>query len=1200
MHLKRIEVYGFKSFADKLILNFNDGVTCIVGPNGCGKSNISDAIRWVLGEQNAKDLRTGKGNKMEQIIFKGTDNRKPMKYCEVSLTFDNADRILQIDAEEVTITRKMYITCESEYYINRERCKLKNIIDMLRDTGIGKDGYSVIGQGKIDSFLTAKPEDRRQIFEEAAGISKYKANRKEALKNLEKTQANLDIVTERLRGYEVRMEPLEKQAAIATKAAELKGKIKDLEVNHFIFVTEHSEEQSKKLESRLAIAVEALNEAKRKQEETNEEYENVTSKRAALDAEYKIVYDKMVALTDSAVTKNSEQERLKESIKQAEQFIADKKKVIEDSRRVLEASAITKSNHMTENQQVVLDYTKAKEEEERLINEYQAADAAVSEMRNKIDITNKIVLDNMNQSISMTGDLAQLKTEKISLERTVVNLKEDMNDKKAQLADVRKKMKAEDETILSLEEDRKAKRLAKYEIDNTYNKKRNAKRDYEDKLAEIRDTITQKKTWITYQEGSRANFSNYDQAVKTIMTSGDPAVKNKVCGVVGSLINVAPKFALAIETGLGNNINNMITRNQQDTSFLIEFLNRFRGGRGTFLPLTAMRPRPLESIFDNALEEDGCYGVASDLVKIDREYRSAIEVLLGRVLVVEDKDTAIRMATKYKNAFRMVTLTGENYAVTGAVTGGKTQNMGNRMLSIDTEISNYKKQVEELEKERKTIVEEMTLIDKELKELEKTSDVIVNLIQKLDKDISAAEQRKQYVILEEAKLLSEIDKTELSIRQNENEITEKVVLLETEERKMGSQTDKRSDANDLLRSMNEEVLRLERNREEANVKRTQIISKVNKLESRNKELSSAIVTLEKEIDRLNAEVLSATSQINIKAGELERNRAELERKILENTDNELLQQAKAKRDAIDKERGVLSIKQKALYEAMQERSDEVTESNEQKTRAETMIENLKKEIEGAREKVKEEYGLDYENALELRIEGYSDTAGVQEAKTLRRDLIKLGDVNEMAISDLAALTEEYNELKVHYDDVVKARDMINDTINDLTKKMESNFIDSFEKIKANFASVFSEMFDGGKGKLDLDIGYGESVLDAGIIIEAEPPGKKLQNIDLLSGGERALTAIAIIFAIIKLNPVPFCILDEVDAPLDDSNSFVYAKYLRKFSRNTQFIIVSHRKPTMELANEIYGVTMQEKGVSKIFSVKLSEALEIADKANNGG
>ena len=683
------------------------------------------------------------------------------------------------------------------------------------------------------------------------------------------------------------------------------------------------------------------------------------------------------------------------------------------------------------------------------------------------------------------------------------------------------------------------------------------------------------------------------------MNSGDKSVTGKICGVLGDVITVAPKYALAVEIALGNNINNMITRNHQDTNYLIEYLKKFKGGRGTFLPLEEMRPRPLESVFDDALEEDGCYGVAADLVKCDREYRPAIEVMLGRVVVVEDKDTAILMSRKYRGAFRIVTLTGENYAVSGAVTGGRTQQTGNRMLSIDAEIAANKKALEELEKSRTILVGELNVITEEMKELEKTGSVLDGIIFKLEKSVSAEVQAKQYTVLEELRLNADIEKLQAQIDEATQEIAVKTARLEAEEAKIGTQTDKRSTANDLVTKMSEEVAELEGKRQEANEARTQIITKVKNLENREKELTSGIRMLETEMERLSGEILNAISIVKIKTSEVEKAKATLEKMILENTDDAELKAEREKKEEITNQKTDLILKQNVLFNEMQECAERVTEANERKARAETMIENLQKEIDSVRERVKEEYGLDYESALAMKIEGYIDNAGQQESRQLKRDLVKLGDVNERAVQDLAELKQEYDGIKIHFDDVQKAKEMITDTINDLTTKMETQFTESFEKIKVNFASVFSEMFDGGKGRLDLDVQYGESVLDAGIIIEAEPPGKKLQNIDLLSGGERALTAIAIIFAIIKLNPVPFCILDEVDAPLDDSNSSVYAKYLRKFSRNTQFIIVSHRKPTMELANELYGITMQEKGVSKVFSVKLSEALQIAEKATNG-
>ena len=1195
MHLKRIEIYGFKSFADKLCLNFNDGVTCIVGPNGCGKSNVSDAIRWVLGEQRASDLRTGKGNKMDQVIFKGTSSRKPMAYCEVSLTFENSDRTLNMDADEVIITRKMYRTGESEYYINNKRDLLKNLINLFRDTGIGKDGYSVIGQGKIDSFLTAKPEDRRQIFEEAAGISKYKANRNEALRSLEKTQMNLDVKSAVLRSYEERIEPLEKQAAVAIQAAGLRARIKELEVNHFLYVTENSESENKKIQDKLNEATKSLSEAKAEQDKINREYDDVSNKAKSLDENIQSAYEKIVELTKNAAAQDGEQKRLKDALNEAERFLAEKGKEVEEKQKTVEANKTVMHNQTLTHQEVIKEYYEAQAEEDKFNKLYEEKSTELRQKREKIELTNSIIIDAMSESISMTGDLAQYKAEKLNLEKLIEKEKETLENKKIELGEIKKQLKTADEQIAEKVKDRNEKKTGRGLLEEKYNKKVAARKDAFDKYNELKDTLNQKKAWIAYQENSKANYANYDQAVKFLMKSGDKRVTDKICGVVGDIIKVNPKYALAIEIALGNNINNMVTRNQQDTSYLIDYLKVNRGGRGTFLPLTAMTPRPLESVFDDALEEDGCCGIASDLVKCDREFRPAIEVLLGRVVVAEDKETAVYLTEKYRKAFRIVTLTGENYAISGAVTGGATQAMASRALSLDAEIAEYTKQVEELEKTKKAVEEELTALDTEMKEMEKTFTVLENVLNKLDKDISNDETKRQYVIINRDRVEEEIAKAEQSIKDQEAEVLAKSLAIDTEEQKMGTQTDKRSNANDMLARMSDEVAELEKEYKDANEKRTAVINKVRALEIREKELSVSIATLEKESARLGTEILNAVAQIKIRTAESEKTREQLEALILKNTGNEELQAAKQTRDALLLEKAAIAEKQNTLHAAVQTCSERVNDFNEKKARAETQLENLRKEIEAVREKVKEDYDLDYDSALSMKIEGYVDSVGLQETKFLRKDLAKLGDVNERAVNDLKELKDQYEEEKIHYDDVIKARDMLNDTIRDLTEKMESKFTESFEKIKANFATVFGEMFDGGKGRLDLDVQYGQSVLDAGIIIEAEPPGKKLQNIDLLSGGERALTAIAIIFAIIKLNPVPFCILDEVDAPLDDSNSSVYAKYLRKFSKNTQFIIVSHRKPTMELANELYGITMQEKGVSKVLSVKLSEAMKMAEE-----
>ena len=1198
MHLKRLEAHGFKSFADRLVLNFNDGVTCIVGPNGCGKSNVSDAIRWVLGEQKATDLRTGKGNKMDQVIFKGTNSRKPMGYCEVTLVFDNTDRVLSIDADEVIITRKMYRTGGSEYYINKKADKLKNLINLFRDTGIGKDGYSIIGQGKIDSFLTAKPEDRRQIFEEAAGISMYKANRAEAMKSLAKTESNLVLIEGSLTSLTERINPLEKQAVVAIKAQELKQRIKELDVNHFLYITENSEEKSRELMTKVVAANMALEQANQEKQTTDAEYELTTNKIAELEVRNNELYQKMLDLTRSAANKNTEQQTLELKLKTAEALVTEKTQEVEDKKKLVEASTITRSNYIRENQQVTLDYMKAKADEDMLVKQYDEIDALLTETRNKMEITRGIVLDKVKYRGNLSVDMAKLETERISLEKSVEKNKEILLQKKSELADINKKLKGEDEVINRLENEKKEKNITRDKLDEEYNKKFKAKREIEEKLLETKEIISQKKLYVQYTEDSKNKFSSYDAAVKNLMQCGHKDILSRICGVVGNVITVSPKYATAIEVALGGNINNIITRNQADTSYLIEFLKRNTLGRGTFLPLDSMRPRPLEPIFDDILEEDGCLGIAADFVKCNREYKIAIEALIGRVVIVENMSVAVRLVRKYQSSVRIVTLDGENYAAGGAVTGGKVRNQGSSILSLDATIAEYKKQIEVLEKEQASLLEELKAIDAEIKDMQKTNAVLDSIIAKLEKDITSSEHEKQYSILNRARCESEIDTINKAIEEEEKEILMKKVLLDQESQKIDRSDSEQSDTDDLLGRIADEVKELERKRAEANERRTSIITTVKNLELRSKELVSAINTIDRDVTRLNTEILEASSLANIKTAECEKLRKDIERVVMENTDNEELQEVKRQRENLAKERTDLAVRQTYLYNERQKSSDKVNAVTEQKARAETMLENLKKEIDTATERVREDYGLDYQSSLEFKFEIYDDHAGLQEAKTLRKDLARLGEVNEMAVVDLANLKKEYDELKVHYDDIVSARDMLNTTINDLTKKMEDIFSDSFDKIKKNFSEVFAELFDGGKGKLDLDIEYGQSVLDAGIIIEAEPPGKKLQNIDLLSGGERALTAIAIIFSIIKLNPVPFCILDEVDAPLDESNSVVYAKFLRKFSRNTQFVIVSHRKPTMELANEIYGITMQEKGVSKLFSVKLSEALKIAETVKN--
>ncbi|MCI5790325.1 MAG: chromosome segregation protein SMC [Clostridiales bacterium] len=1190
MNLKKLEAYGFKSFADKLTLEFNTGVTCIVGPNGCGKSNVSDAIRWVLGEQSPKNLR---GKSMQEVIFNGTANRKALGYCEVSLYFDNTDRTYALDADEVIIKRKLFRSGDSEYYINNQTARLRDILDLFRDTGIGKDGYSVIGQGKIDGFLSAKPEDRRQIFEEAAGISKYKAKRIESQRKLDRTNDNLLRIKDKLDVYETRMAPLEKQSQEALRARELRERLKIAEVNHFIYLTEHNEEERSAVSQRLEKVTKSLTEAEREQAVLAEEYAYVQEKVHTSDDEYKRLTDEKLNLS-IALSKKDGQNKLKaQELENTRKNLERLKAEVSEKNAAVSNHTASREANQKEQQQTILKIVENKKAEEDITEKLKEAETDVEKQRKEIDVTNEMLLSSADMWGQINGGLSKIKTEIALMEKNVEDYENSVDDKSRELKDVRKRLADTLAEYDRLTADRAEKKDIKLDIDKQYGQKFAANEDSVDRYNELRDTVAKLTSKVEYLEASKNSYGSYDAAVRFLMSRREDFIKDKILGVVGSAISTPAKFATAIEVALGGNINNMITADQKDTSFLIDFLNSNRGGRGTFMPLTAMRPRPLEDEYLEALEEDGCFGVAADLVKYDRRFRPAIETLLGRVVVVDTKDTAIEMSRRFRNAFRIVTLDGAHYAVNGTVSGGRKEGADSRIMSVEADLADAKRNLANNKQIMEVLAQDISEAKKELQKMEDTSSVLENIISKLDKELTVCEQKKEYMQREEERLNGEVERLKKLISDAKSEIAVNENLYSIESKKMDNTSGERVNTNDLLDKLAVSLRQKEEKRNAISTERIEIIASGKQLEEKLTSIERSIDISAETITRLNREILDAGVQINILTTDEARIVAELERLASEMADNEELAAIQKEIEKIEAFKTELSIKQETLRRNEQKNSEVISSLSATKAKAEAALERIESDIKLAGERVQEDYGMDYEAALELKDYEFDDAKGVQLAKQLRKDLNSMGEINEKAIEDLASMSAEYGELKIHFDDITEAKESLEETIRDLTVKMETNFSESFEKIKINFAEVFTELFDGGRGMLDLDIERGQSVLDAGIIIAAEPPGKRLQNIDLLSGGERAMTAIALIFAIIKLHPMPFCVLDEVDAPLDDNNADTYAKYLKKFSQKTQFIIVSHRKPTMELADELYGITMQEKGVSKFFSVKLSDALKMA-------
>lgn len=1195
MNLKRLEAYGFKSFADKMTLDYNSGVTCIVGPNGCGKSNVSDAIRWVLGEQSSKNLR---GKSMQDVIFSGTQSRKAMGYCEVSLVFDNTKRTYALDVDEITITRKLFRSGDSEYYINKEKCRLKDIIDLFRDTGIGKDGYSVVGQGRVDAFINAKPEDRRAIFEEAAGISKYREKRKEAERKLERSEDYLLRVLDKIEVYEKQIAPLEKQSKDTLKARDLRARLKNIEVNNFIYLTEHTAEEKEKLTAQLDEANKKLAVNLRQREELGLRFQANAEELKNLETEAADLNQRKVDLSVAISDLNGEKKVLSERYKNIKDDLETLERDIrEKSAQIVSfTSSVDAAN--TEKQKVIKEFYDAKLEENRLKEELEKLIRSVEDQKKEIDTANSMLLNSADMLGQINGGIIKLKTEIDNLDNSLNNYTAEKEDKARELSENRKRLAEVEKEIEAINADRAEKADIKKDIDGKYSAKLALLEENQDKQTELRDTIAKIKARLDTLNNFKNQYGGMDECVKFLANHSDPDVKGRIHGVLGNMITVQPQYATCVEIALGSAINNLVVDTREDAAFLIDTLKKSNvRGRVTILPIEAMRPRPLEDKFMEALDEAGCVGIAADLVKYDRRYRSVIENLLGRVVVTEDAKTANRLAAKYANGFRIVTLEGELYANNGSISGGSREKGGTHLLSLDADIAECRNQLERLSKAFEVISSEVDEGKKELKDMASASGVLQSIIQKLDKDISVLEQKKLYTSDVCAKADAEATRLTGLITDIKKEIDFKKNLYEIEKSRGGDASSKRTGVDELRISLRRELEDRENARNKANSLYTEAQFKVNNLERKIDDIERNIISNNQAISRLNSEILDAKSRIATLKAEFDRVEKEIERMNVDDGSNEELVKLQQQIDENREKRIKLTNDQEYLRKEEQKYADILGALKAKQGRLEVSVEKIDQELSQIADRVREEYGLDYENAQEFKDPDFENTKAADTAKVIRRELAALGEINERAVEDLAALSAEYQELKKNYEDVMAGKADLEKTIKDLTKRMEEIFSESFEKIKANFSEVFTELFGGGTGKLDLEMEKGMSVLDAGIEISAEPPGKKLRNIDLLSGGEKALTAIAIIFAIIKLHPMPFCVLDEVDAPLDETNAVRYAKYLKKFSRDTQFIIVTHRKPTMELADELYGITMEEKGVSKFFTVSMTDALKYV---NTGG
>ena len=1179
MYLKSIEIHGFKSFANKIVFQFHNGITGIVGPNGSGKSNVADAVRWVLGEQRIKQLR---GASMQDVIFSGTELRKPLGYAYVAITLDNSDHQLAIDYNEVTVARRIYRSGESEYLLNGTPCRLKDVNELFYDTGIGKEGYSIIGQGQIDKILSGKPEERRELFDEAAGIVKFKRRKLAAQKKLEDEQQNLVRVNDILSELEKQIGPLEKQSETAKIYLKKKEELKTLDVNMFLLENQRLQEQLKGAQEKYDIASEDLENTSKQYENIKEEYEKIEGQITLLD---ETIEKNRSALTDTSMLRGKlegEINVLKEQIHSARNNEEHLKQRRETVLNEIAAKNQDKEGILSDKGQIDEQVTEIEKKRDEAKAALTAVQSCIEELNNQIEGGKNAIIEALNARATIKSKLGRYDT-----------MTEQVNIRKAELTSRILRMKSDEaqqeETLKALNDEFE-------KINEEIRTLNDAVESKEEKLTLLRETLADKDkklrdTQVSYhQEKSRLEalsnlterYEGYGGSVKKVMERKEQ--EKGIVGVVADIIKVDKKYETAIETALGGNIQNIVTDDEETAKRMIGYLKQTKAGRATFLPLTSIT-HPQEFKNPESLKEKGVLGMADELVHVDEKYRNVAKAMLGRIVVVDQVDNAVRIARKFDYGIRMVTLEGELLVPGGAISGGAFKNNSNLL--------GRRREMEEMEARVKKYLKE---VDTLLQEIEDTKAERNKLRLSLEED--KASLQKKFIEQNTARL------NVIKAKERKEEASESSLELKNEEREIESQIQE-------IRLSKEEISRELQDSEtlekqtEGKIKECQVLldekrseesenlAGVNALEVEVEKMLQQQGFHQQNVDRINAELERSKSELSeIEEGLLgntgdieqkENNIRQIEETIQASHTSQSDTEKQLQEDITKKEE--LSAKQKNFFKDREALSEKMAGLDKEVYRLNAQREKLQDMTESQINYMWDEYEITLSDAAGMRNEELNDLPAMKrDISTLKDQIKKLGDVNVNAIEDYKNLMERYSFLKTQHDDLIEAEKTLEDIITELDTAMRKQFHEKFGEISREFDKVFKEMFGGGKGTLELM--EDEDILEAGIRIIAQPPGKKLQNMMQLSGGEKALTAIALLFAIQNLKPSPFCLLDEIEAALDESNVSRFAKYLHKLTRHTQFIVITHRRGTMEQVDRLYGITMQEKGVSTLVSVNL--------------
>lgn len=1193
MIFKRMEAFGFKSFADKIDIPLNEGVTAIVGPNGCGKSNVVDAIRWVLGEQSTKVLR---GKSMQDVIFKGTAIRKELSFCEVSLTFDNTTRVFDIDLDEVVISRKLYRSGDSEYLVNGSTSKLKTIQALIRNTGLGKEGYSIVGQGRIDEIINAKPENRRAIFEDAAGVLGFKKSKKEAENSLARTVDNIEKIRIAKDSLEGQRNNLERQSKAARSYLEIRDQLKVLEANEYIYQYENHEGNKNRIQTKLDGYIEEYNQKSKESEEVGEEYNKRQIELHNIDERINKLRDKRTEIAVKAENIKGQGMSLQERVN----GLNAQKQTCLERLRISEVAIEEKGKELKSLQEhynmAVEDKREADKQFRYYDNEYVNLVREITERDIKIQNANQELLNAVEQAGEAKVDMGKLNAQKELILTRIAELNEEISSYDKSLKELEESKKEYENSLFKKNNDLTRLGSSRNEVLSNMRELREEVETARSKLNEINSAISACKQHRDTYISLKKDYGTFSSTVKLLMNDRERnmQLKSKILGVVADLIKVPKEYETAIEMLLGNAIQNVVVEDEEDAKYVINYLKENAYGRLTFLPLTSVKTRELEREFNSILNERGCIGLADKLVGYEPKYAKVFSNLLGRTIIVDTLDNATAIARKYRYSIRIVTLQGDVLATTGAITGGSKKSSSNKALSYERIIEEDEKRIKQLTDEKARLESKLDGADEELEDYQVQFD-------EYTEEFNSA---KIAVATEKTKL----ERIEAGIANNLAIINDRITTrnefesrLESIDNALAVLGEKGKDYSNVKINVNTLASETRKEYEAKIALRDELSEKLAQFRIKVSTLQTIIDNDLENIERLKEEI-EAQNQERTSQRENLANLQDIIVKITNDKNIELPDKYKAQLEEISAQIEETDAYKKKLQDLIKElidKKDELSKSlmtaNEHRVKCENDLSRIEESMLAMQNKMKEEYNLDYESALPFRNDEIDIVVCRQEIRRLSKEQKDLGSINLESIEDFKVVDAQYQEYVLQIDDLEKTLNDLKVLIAQLSKQILTQFNAEFVKINRNFEMIFKELFGGGSGKLVLlPPEEGQSELDAGIEIMAEPPGKKLQSITLLSGGEKALTAMAILFAILKLKAMPFCVLDEIEAALDDANVGVFAQYLKRFSNDTQFIVITHRKPTMELADRLYGVTMQEKGVSKVVAVNLADAVKHSD------